>query len=292
MLKNLLRFRPIGCAQFFHTSCYIRNSCEKQSTKPSNLIKSYFELGRFSKPTGTWLLYLPCTWGIAVATPPGQLPDFYMLALFGIGSILMRSAGCTINDMWDQKYDKLVKRTKDRPLASGSLTYFQALSFLGLQLSASLVILLQLNWYRLVLTLLQIISSSVFLGFLSMVPVTTYPLFKRFTYWPQLVLGLTLNWGVWLGYSAINGFCLFSVCAPLYLAAVFWTCTYDTIYSHQVYLFCIGLTFNWGALLGYSAVVGYINPYVTFPLYLAGLKWTMIYDTIYAHQVCARVVLC
>ncbi|CAH8857748.1 unnamed protein product [Trichobilharzia szidati] len=221
MLKNLLRIRPIGCAQFFHTSCYIRNSSEKQSTKSSNLIKSYFELGRFGKPTGTWLLYLPCTWSIAVAAPPGQLPDFYMLALFGVGSILMRSAGCTINDMWDQKYDKLVKRTKDRPLASGSLTYFQALSFLGLQLSASLVILLQLNWY------------SVFLGFLSMVPVTTYPLFKRFTYWPQVVLGLTLNWGVWLGYSAINGFCLFSVCAPLYLAAVCWTCTYDTIYSHQ-----------------------------------------------------------
>ncbi|CAH8857751.1 unnamed protein product [Trichobilharzia szidati] len=221
MLKNLLRIRPIGCAQFFHTSCYIRNSSEKQSTKSSNLIKSYFELGRFGKPTGTWLLYLPCTWSIAVAAPPGQLPDFYMLALFGVGSILMRSAGCTINDMWDQKYDKLVKRTKDRPLASGSLTYFQALSFLGLQLSASLVILLQLNWY------------SVFLGFLSMVPVTTYPLFKRFTYWPQVVLGLT---------------------------------------------------FNWGALLGYSAVVGYINPYVTFPLYLAGLNWTMIYDTIYAHQ--------
>ncbi|CAH8555003.1 unnamed protein product [Heterobilharzia americana] len=221
MLCNFLRFRPVTCARFFHTFCCLRNSFESQPRKISHVLESCIELGRFGKPVGTWLLYLPCTWSIALAAPPGHLPDLHMLALFGIGSVLMRSAGCTINDMWDQKYDMLVKRTKNRPLASGSLTYSQAFLFLGLQLTASLVILLQLNWY------------SVFLGLLSMVPVTTYPLFKRITYWPQLVLGLTLNWGVWLGYSAINGFCLFSVCTPLYLAAVCWTCTYDTIYSHQ-----------------------------------------------------------
>ncbi|CAH8548742.1 unnamed protein product [Schistosoma mattheei] len=220
MLRSFSRFGSDKCTRLLYTSCYV-NTPKIQPSKSSQLLKSYFELGRFARPTGTWLLYLPCTWSIALAAPPGHLPDIYMLTLFGVGSILMRSAGCTINDMWDKKYDMLVKRTKDRPLASGSLTFPQALLFLGAQLTTSLVILLQLNWY------------SVFLGILSLVPVITYPLFKRITYWPQLVLGLTLNWGVWLGYSAINGFCLFSVCTPLYLAAVCWTCTYDTIYSHQ-----------------------------------------------------------
>uniref|UniRef100_A0A5K4FCU0 4-hydroxybenzoate polyprenyltransferase n=1 Tax=Schistosoma mansoni TaxID=6183 RepID=A0A5K4FCU0_SCHMA len=221
MLRSFSRFGSDRCTRFLYTSCYV-NTPKIQPSKSSQLLNSYFELGRFARPTGTWLLYLPCTWSIALAAPPGHLPDIYMLTLFGVGSILMRSAGCTINDMWDKKYDMLVKRTKDRPLASGSLTFPQALLFLAVQLATSLVILLQLNWY------------SVFLGILSLVPVITYPLFKRVTYWPQLVLGFTLNWGVWLGYSAINGFCLFSVCTPLYLAAVFWTCTYDTIYSHQV----------------------------------------------------------
>ncbi|CAH8587209.1 unnamed protein product [Schistosoma rodhaini] len=221
MLRSFSRFGSDRCTRFLYTSCYV-NTPKIQPSKSSQLLNSYFELGRFARPTGTWLLYLPCTWSIALAAPPGHLPDIYMLTLFGVGSILMRSAGCTINDMWDKKYDMLVKRTKDRPLASGSLNLPQALLFLAVQLATSLVILLQLNWY------------SVFLGILSLIPVITYPLFKRVTYWPQLVLGFTLNWGVWLGYSAINGFCLFSVCTPLYLAAVFWTCTYDTIYSHQV----------------------------------------------------------
>ncbi|KAH8871316.1 4-hydroxybenzoate polyprenyltransferase isoform 3 [Schistosoma japonicum] len=231
-----LRFKSDRWTRSLYTLRYLHAS-EIRPSKSSHLLKSYFELGRFARPTGTWLLYLPCTWSIALAAPPGHLPDLYMLALFGMGSVLMRSAGCTINDMWDKKYDTLVKRTKDRPLASGALNFPQALLFLGAQLSASLVILLQLNWY------------SVFLGFMSMIPVITYPLFKRVTYWPQLVLGLTLNWGIWLGYSAINGFCVFSVCTPLYLAAVCWTCTYDTIYSHQVLhstgVLCWAILLSW-----------------------------------------------
>ena len=94
---------------------------------------------------GSWLLYLPCTWSISLAAPPGTFPDIYMLGLFGLGSLLMRGAGCTINDMWDRDFDKRVERTKDRPLASGQVSQFQALTFLGLQLSASLGILLTLN---------------------------------------------------------------------------------------------------------------------------------------------------
>ncbi|KAF6771365.1 hypothetical protein AHF37_09036 [Paragonimus kellicotti] len=235
-------------------------------------LNPYVKLGRYDRPIGSWLLYLPCTWSIALATSPGHLPSLEMLALFGAGAVLMRGAGCTVNDFLDREFDKRVDRTKDRPLACGKVTPEQALLFLGLQLSASLFILLQLNWY------------SVFLGSLSLVPVFTYPLFKRFTYWPQLVLGLTLNWGVWLGYSAVWGYCSLPVCLPLYLGGTLWTAMYDTIYSHQVRALVFCFAFNWGALLGYSSVIGHVDPLICIPLYIAGINWTLVYDTIYAFQ--------
>ncbi|TGZ70127.1 hypothetical protein CRM22_003366 [Opisthorchis felineus] len=181
----------------------------------------YIKLARYDRPIGTWLLYLPCTWSIALASPAGQLPDLYMLTLFGIGAILMRGAGCTINDLLDRRFDQQVERTKLRPLANGTISLKNAFLFLGFQLSASLLILLQLNWY------------SIFLGLLSILPVTVYPLCKRVTYWPQIVLGLTLNWGTWLGYSAVVGYCSLPVCLPLYIGGTIWTTIYDTVYSHQ-----------------------------------------------------------
>ncbi|VDP80774.1 unnamed protein product [Echinostoma caproni] len=101
---------------------------------------------------------------------------------------------------------------------------------------------------------------------------------------------MTLNWGVWLGYSSVLGSCSFPICAPLYLAAAFWTSIYDTVYSSQVR--ARGLTFNWGTLLGYSAIVGHIDPLISVPLYIAGINWTFIYDTIYAHQVCSFLLVC
>ncbi|CAH1757754.1 6860_t:CDS:2 [Entrophospora sp. SA101] len=127
----------------------------------------------------------------------------YMLGLFGIGSLVLRGSGCVINDLWDVNIDRKVERTRNRPLASGLVTPFQALVFLGLQLSVGLSILLQLNWHSLV---------------------TIYPFMKRITYWPQL----------FLGWSAMveEGIDL-SVTLPLYGAGVFWTLTYDTIYAHQ-----------------------------------------------------------
>ncbi|TGZ70126.1 hypothetical protein CRM22_003366 [Opisthorchis felineus] len=181
----------------------------------------YIKLARYDRPIGTWLLYLPCTWSIALASPAGQLPDLYMLTLFGIGAILMRGAGCTINDLLDRRFDQQVERTKLRPLANGTISLKNAFLFLGFQLSASLLILLQLNWY------------SIFLGLLSILPVTVYPLCKRVTYWPQIVLGITFNWGALLGYSAVLGLVDPLICVPLYVAGISWTLIYDTVYAFQ-----------------------------------------------------------
>ncbi|XP_047446864.1 4-hydroxybenzoate polyprenyltransferase, mitochondrial [Mugil cephalus] len=184
-------------------------------------VQPYLRLMRLDKPIGTWLLYLPCTWSIALAADPGCLPDLGMLTLFGTGALLMRGAGCTINDMWDKDFDKKVFRTASRPIASGEISRMQALVFLGGQLSLALGVLLCLNYY------------SIALGASSLSLVVIYPLMKRITYWPQLVLGLTFNWGALLGWSAVKGFCDWSVCLPLYFSGVMWTLIYDTIYAHQ-----------------------------------------------------------
>lgn len=143
------------------------------------------------------------------------------MALFGAGAVIMRGAGCTINDMWDKNIDSKVQRTSTRPLVTKELTHLDALVFLSAQLGAGLLILLQLNWY------------SIVLGASSLGLVIIYPLMKRITNWPQLVLGMTFNWGALLGYSAIHGDVLWSACLPLYAAGVCWTVIYDTIYAHQ-----------------------------------------------------------
>eukprot|EP00074_Homo_sapiens_P074010 XP_011530161.2 4-hydroxybenzoate polyprenyltransferase, mitochondrial isoform X3 [Homo sapiens] len=184
-------------------------------------LQPYLRLMRLDKPIGTWLLYLPCTWSIGLAAEPGCFPDWYMLSLFGTGAILMRGAGCTINDMWDQDYDKKVTRTANRPIAAGDISTFQSFVFLGGQLTLALGVLLCLNYY------------SIALGAGSLLLVITYPLMKRISYWPQLALGLTFNWGALLGWSAIKGSCDPSVCLPLYFSGVMWTLIYDTIYAHQ-----------------------------------------------------------
>ncbi|XP_068461380.1 4-hydroxybenzoate polyprenyltransferase, mitochondrial [Clinocottus analis] len=184
-------------------------------------VQPYLRLMRLDKPIGTWLLYLPSTWSIALAADPGCLPHLDMLTLFGAGALLMRGAGCTINDMWDKDFDKKVARTATRPIASGEISQMQALAFLGVQLSLGLGVLLCLNYY------------SIALGAASLALVISYPLMKRITYWPQLVLGLTFNWGALLGWSAVKGFCDWSVCLPLYFSGVMWTMIYDTIYAHQ-----------------------------------------------------------
>lgn len=181
----------------------------------------YGQLARIDKPIGSWLLYAPCTWAIAMATPVGAHIDLETMALFGVGAFIMRGAGCTVNDMLDVDFDKNVRRTANRPLAAGIISQKQALGFLAVQLTGGLAVLLQCNPY------------SIVLGASSLVLVGTYPLMKRITNWPQAYLGLVFNWGALLGYSAVHGSCDFSVCLPLYLAGWSWTMIYDTVYAHQ-----------------------------------------------------------
>ncbi|XP_038995488.1 4-hydroxybenzoate polyprenyltransferase, mitochondrial-like [Hibiscus syriacus] len=184
-------------------------------------IQPYAKLARLDKLIGTWLLAWPCMWSITLASAPGDLPDFKMMALFGCGALLLRGAGCTVNDLLDRDIDTMVERTKLRPVASGLLKPFQGICFFGFQLLLGLGILLQLNNYSRVLG-----ASSLLLVF-------SYPLMKRFTFWPQAYLGLTFNWGALLGWSAIRGSLDPAVVLPLYFSGVFWTLVYDTIYAHQ-----------------------------------------------------------
>ena len=184
-------------------------------------LKSYLNLMRADKPIGIWLLYWPCTWSIALSAPAGCLPNVNLLALFGAGAFLMRSSGCILNDLWDQEYDKKVERTRGRPLASGEVSEKEAVLLLGSLLSVSLAILLQLN------------PLSVLIGASSLFLVVAYPLAKRFTNWPQIVLGATFNWGALLGYTAATGHFAPGICIPLYVACLCWTVVYDTIYAHQ-----------------------------------------------------------
>ncbi|XP_070553766.1 4-hydroxybenzoate polyprenyltransferase, mitochondrial-like [Ptychodera flava] len=218
-----------GNKLFKHAQCMpaLLQSCHL-SLKPAAAVNAmppwlqpYLKLMRADKPIGTWLLYIPCTWSISLAAQPGCLPDLYMLALFGLGAWVMRGAGCTINDLWDRDFDKAVARTKTRPIASGEVSPFQAFLFLGVQLSVGLGVLLQLNNY------------SIVLGASSLVFVATYPLMKRITFWPQLFLGITFNWGAMLGWAAVQGSCDWTAVLPLYISCIAWTLFYDTIYAHQ-----------------------------------------------------------
>jgi 4-hydroxybenzoate polyprenyltransferase len=181
-------------------------------------VRPYAVLIRLDRPIGTWLLFLPALWGIALAGAPW--PDPWLVALFAVGAVVMRGAGCVINDLWDRDIDRRVARTAARPLAAGAVTPFRALAFLAALLAAGLLILLQLH------------PLAIALGVASLAPIAVYPLMKRVTWWPQAFLGVTFNWGVPMGYAAAAG-TLDAAALVLYAAAVFWTLGYDTIYAHQ-----------------------------------------------------------
>lgn len=176
----------------------------------------------FLKIKGSWLLFWPCGWSIALSATAGGLPDLQTLALFGCGALIMRGAGCTINDLWDKDIDAKVKRTKNRPLVNNEIKPLDAWVFLSGQLSVGLMVLLQLNW------------TSIVIGASSLGLVIVYPLMKRITYWPQFVLGMTFNYGALLGWCATQGSINLAACLPLYIAGISWTIIYDTIYAHQV----------------------------------------------------------
>jgi 4-hydroxybenzoate polyprenyltransferase len=176
-------------------------------------------LARVDRPIGIWLLFLPGLWGILLS---GAAPreSVRLIVLFAIGSVVMRTAGCVVNDLWDRDIDRKVARTAARPLASGVLRPVQALAFLGVLLLVGLVILLQLN------------RPAQLLGAASLLLVALYPLAKRVTWWPQLMMGFTFGFGAPLGYAAGAGR-LDAAWAVLYGAAILWDLGFDTIYAHQ-----------------------------------------------------------
>ncbi|KOS12887.1 coq2-para-hydroxybenzoate--polyprenyltransferase [Malassezia pachydermatis] len=206
---------------------YSTNSLENKASKPAKppfSLRPYMDLMRLSRPIGTYLLFWPCAWSITMASQFTHAhPSVWLtnLALFGVGSLIMRGAGCTINDMWDAKIDAKVDRTKSRPIASGQVSYGQATAFLGLQLAAGLAVLVQLNTY------------SIILGTLALGPVFAYPLMKRITNLPQIGMGISFTWGSMLGWSAVAGACYWPAVLPLYASTVTWGVAYDTIYAHQ-----------------------------------------------------------
>ena len=184
-------------------------------------VRPWVELARYDKPIGYLLLFWPCVWSSLLASieTSKEFPIYYIL-LFFLGAVVMRGAGCTWNDFLDKDYDAKVERTKDRPLASRKITTFGTIFFLVLQLALGLLILLQFN------------NLTIYLGALSLFLIFLYPLMKRITWWPQIFLGITFNWGALLGWSSINNDISISTIL-LYLGCIFWTLGYDTIYAHQ-----------------------------------------------------------
>jgi len=182
----------------------------------------FIELIRIKKPIGFMLLFWPCAWGLTIAYDFKNNLNlyFFYLTLFFLGAVLMRSAGCIVNDIFDKKYDKQVFRTKNRPIASGQISIKLAILYSCILCFLALLILLNFNLF------------TIFLALASMPLAFTYPLMKRFTYWPQLFLGITFNYGLILGWTAVNGE-INLIPFIFYLGAIFWTLGYDTIYGYQ-----------------------------------------------------------
>ncbi len=187
-----------------------------------NQLNLFIELTRLSKPIGFMLLFWPCSWGLTIAYDfnQGLLNYFFYLTLFFLGAVLMRSAGCIVNDILDKEFDSKVTRTKDRPIASGKISIKQAIYLSLLLCFLAFLVLINFNTFTIILAL-----GSMPLAF-------TYPLMKRYTYWPQFFLGITFNYGLILGWVATKGQ-IELIAILFYLGAIFWTLGYDTIYGFQ-----------------------------------------------------------
>ena len=187
-----------------------------------NQLNNFIEITRLKKPVGYMLLFWPCSWGLTLAYDfKGSLNDyFFYLILFFLGSLLMRSAGCIVNDILDKEFDKRVERTKDRPLALGKISLKVALFYALILCFVAFIVLINFNLFTIILAL-----GSMPLAF-------TYPLMKRYTYWPQLFLGITFNYGLILGWTSFTEQ-ISLIPLIFYLGAIFWTLGYDTIYGYQ-----------------------------------------------------------
>ncbi|MGI8527754.1 MAG: 4-hydroxybenzoate octaprenyltransferase, partial [Pseudolabrys sp.] len=185
------------------------------------LARPYLRLARLDRPIGSWLLLMPCWWSLGLAgMRAGVEPSGWHVVLFFIGAFAMRGAGCTWNDLVDRDLDKLVERTRSRPIPSGQVTPAQAAIFMALQALAGLAVLLQFNHY------------TILCGLLSLLVVAIYPFMKRVTYWPQVGLGLAFSWGALMGWPAMRGQ-LDWPALVLYAGSICWVIGYDTIYAHQ-----------------------------------------------------------
>jgi len=180
-------------------------------------MQPYCYMMRLDRPIGTWLLLLPAWWSILLT---GGMHAWPTMILFGVGALIMRGAGCVVNDLWDRDLDGAVERTATRPIPNGDVSPKQALIFLAILLSLGLIILLQLN------------ALTITLGIVSIVFIVAYPLMKRITWWPQAFLGLTFNFGALMGWSAMTGELPWQAWM-LYASGFFWTLGYDTIYALQ-----------------------------------------------------------
>lgn len=185
--------------------------------------RPYLRLSRADRPIGTWLLFLPCLWGLSLAilaTDRVSTHALWVIFGCGIGAFLMRGAGCTWNDITDRHIDRSVERTRSRPIPSGQVSVRGALAWMIIQAVVSFFILI--TFY----------PTAIYLGILALVPVAIYPFAKRFTWWPQLFLGLAFNWGALLAWAAHTD-SLGLAAIVLYAAGIVWTLFYDTIYAHQ-----------------------------------------------------------
>jgi len=187
-----------------------------------NHINHFLELTRLKRPIGYMLLFWPCAWGLTLAYDFTSNYDlyFFYLILFFLGSVFMRSAGCIINDIADKKFDQKVSRTKNRPIASGKISNILGLVYAAILCFCALLVLINFN------------NLTIILAFCSMPLAFTYPFMKRFTYWPQLFLGITFNYGLILGWTSIENE-ISIIPLVLYIGAIFWTLGYDTIYGYQ-----------------------------------------------------------
>lgn len=181
--------------------------------------RPYALLGRFDRPIGAWLLFLPGLWAFALAAPTWE-EGARLTLLFALGALVMRGAGCVVNDLWDRDIDRQVERTRGRPLASGAVTPRQALVFLAALCLTGLLVLVQLN------------ATAIWLGVASLVPILLYPLAKRVVAWPQVMLGVVFSWAAPEGMAAATGV-LDAAALALWAAGFLWILGYDTIYAHQ-----------------------------------------------------------
>ena len=185
-------------------------------------LKIFIELTRLNKPIGFMLLFWPCIWGLTIAYDfsASSVTYFFYIILFLSGSILMRSAGCIVNDITDRKIDKLVERTKNRPIASGKISVLKASMYAAILCLIAFLVLINFNKF------------TIYMALLSMPLAFTYPLMKRYTYWPQLFLGITFNYGLLLAWISIQNE-ISIIAIVFYIGATFWTLGYDTIYGYQ-----------------------------------------------------------